>query len=26
VRAVALGEDPGDVSNLENPDSLQHLR
>ncbi len=26
VRAVALGEDPGDVSSLENPDSLQHLR
>ncbi|MFO7298783.1 MAG: AMP-binding protein [Actinomycetes bacterium] len=25
VRAVALGQDPGDVSSLENPDALQHL-
>jgi acetyl-CoA synthetase len=26
VRAVALGEDPGDLTSLENPDSLDGLR
>jgi acetyl-CoA synthetase len=26
VKAVALGEDPGDLSSLENPESLQALR
>jgi acetyl-CoA synthetase len=26
VRALALGEDPGDVSSLENPDSLDAIR
>lgn len=25
VRALALGEDPGDLSSLENPESLQHI-
>lgn len=25
VRALALGEDPGDLSSLENPESLRHL-
>jgi acetyl-CoA synthetase len=26
VRAVALGEDPGDLSNLENPQALEEIR
>ncbi len=25
VRALALGEDPGDLSSLENPESLRHI-
>jgi acetyl-CoA synthetase len=26
IRAAALGEDPGDLSSLENPDSLEPIR
>jgi hypothetical protein len=26
VKAMALGDDPGDLSSLENPDSLEALR
>jgi acetyl-CoA synthetase len=26
IRAAYLGEDPGDVSSLENPDSLEKIR
>jgi acetyl-CoA synthetase len=26
IRAAALGEDPGDLSSLENPDSLEAIR